>query len=105
MLRKKQFEEAHKKTTNCEEEYFTKGLLYYSNEKRCSLLEEAEKLCYSQVAIARLRRFTEENWNFDSVTVDDIRELAAIEDYVHENTPAWKKNIFSRIGSFINTAE
>ena len=105
LLKKRQFEEAHNITVNCEQEYFTKGLLYYSNEKRISLLNEAEELCYSKVTISRLKNFTEDNWNKDNVTLEDIHEFQTIEEYVRKNTPAWKNNLFSHIGDFINNAE
>ena len=105
MLERKRYEDAHNSTMNCESDYFKKGLLYYSDEKRSSLLDQAERLCYSRLAIARLKMFTDENWNPDNVSIEDIREFAAIENYVKKNTPAWKKSVFSQIGSFINGAE
>ena len=105
MLKKRKLETAHDITTNWEYEYFTKGLLYFNNEKRYHLLEEAEKLCYSKTSISHLRSFTVDNWNKDSVTLDDIREMHTIEKYVDNNTPAWKKSIFSQIGKFINKTE
>jgi hypothetical protein len=104
-LKKKKFEVAHDITTNCENDFLTKGLLYYNSEKRLFLLKEAEKLCYSKTSIARLVKFTVDNWNKDSVTIDDIREMQTIESYVQENTPAWKKSLFSRLGEFINKEE
>ena len=69
------------------------------------MLGEAEKLCYSKVTISRLKRFFVDDWNEDSVTIDDIREMQAIEKYVRKNTPAWKKSVFSRIGDFVNDEE
>ena len=105
MLRKKKFEAAHSITTNCEQEFVTQGLLYYNNEKRLFLLQEAEKLCYSKTAISRLRNFTVDSWNKDSVTLEDIREIQTIEEFVQEHTPTWKKSPFARLGEFINKAE
>lgn len=105
LLTKKKFDDAHSVTINCENDYVTKGLLYYDTEKRIFLLQEAEKLCYSQTSISRLRRFTVDNWNKDSVTLDDIREIRTIEEFVREHTPIWKKNPFWRLGEFINKAE
>lgn len=105
LLKKKKFEKAHSITTNCEYEYVTQGLLYYNNEKRFLLLQEAENLCYSKVAISRLRNFTVDNWNKDSVTIEDIREMQTIEEFVRDHTPAWKKSPFSQLGEFINKSE
>lgn len=104
-LQKRQYEEAQKETVNCTNTYFTKGLLYYDNDKRVTLLKSAEKLCYSKVAIEHLKSFNCENWNSDNVTLDDIRELESIEEFVQNNTPLWEKSMFTQLGKFVNQTE
>ena len=102
LLKKTQFEEAHNETTNWKNTYITKGLLYYDNKKRASLLESAETLCYSKDSISHLRSFTCENWNSDNVTIEDIREFQSIESYVHQNLPLWEKSVIAKFGKFVN---
>ena len=105
LLKKRQFENAHNETVNRQNTYFATGLLYYNHDRRLSLLDRAEKLCYSKAALERLKTFNCDNWNSDNVTITDIKELASIEQFVREHTPSWEKSVFSQIGKFVNEAE
>ena len=105
LLRKRQFEKSQEETISCKNTFVTKGLLYYNNKKRESLLESAESLCYSKNAIERLKSFTCENWNSDNVTIDDIKQLQSIEAYVQQNSPRWERSLLFKLGKFINQTD
>ncbi len=69
------------------------------------MLNNAEKLCYSKVSIDKLKDFDSNKWNRDNVTIDDIKDLEAIEEYINDNTSSLEKNLFSDIGEFFNQTE
>lgn len=46
----------------------------------------------------RLRIFNSGNWNEDTVDCDTIIAFSAIEDYVNNNSPSWKKSPLYSIG-------
>lgn len=100
--KKNEYDEAIKYEDDCKSAFFTKGLLYYDTEKRTDLLNSAEKLCYSQNKIDYLKTLDSDKWNSDNVKVEDIIDLQAIEDFVEENIPKWKKNFFTKIGEFLD---
>ena len=101
MRKKEAYEKSHLASISLENEYVTDGLLHYNDEKRKILLKKAEELCYSKTIIDRLKNFTTSNWNSDSVTVGDIKDLQSIEEYVRKYTPGWEKSIFSLLGKIV----
>ena len=42
--------------------------------------------------------------SFEAVNVTAVK-IDAIEEFVQEHTPTWKKSPFARLGEFINKAE
>lgn len=100
--KKNEYNEAKKYEDDCKGTFFTKGLLYYDIDKRTALLNSAEQLCYSQNKIDHLKTLDSDKWNSDNVKVEDIIDLQAIEDFVEENNPRWKKNFFTKIGEFLD---
>lgn len=79
------------------------GILYYSENKRDSLLSKAEELHYSEDALIRLRSIDEEHWNSSYVENDTIDDFEAVEKYVKEKTPAWEKSPVTKLGKWINS--
>nr|DAY58081.1 MAG TPA: hypothetical protein [Caudoviricetes sp.] len=73
-------------------------MLYFDERKREELLAEAEQLNYSRETLNRLRIFNSGNWNEDTVDCDTIIAFSAIEDYVNNNSPSWKKSPLYSIG-------
>ena len=98
-------EEEKKKIQRSKEESNRKltidGLQYYTQEKRDTLLEKAEKLCYSKTSIDSFRSIRNDDWNMDNIVSSQIEELMAIEDYVKKDTPFWQKSIVAKIGGTI----
>lgn len=82
-----------------------KGLLHYNQKRRERLLNEAEELKYSRENIAKLREFTADNWNADTVNYETIDAFYAVEGFVKENAPGWGKNIFHKIGELFGDNE
>ena len=101
-LKKSEYDEAKSYEDDCKSAFFTKGLLYYDTEKRVALLTSAEKLCYSPNKINHLKTLDSEKWNPDNVNIEDILDLQAIENFVEENIPRWKKSLFTKIGEFLD---
>lgn len=86
-----------------EKTIISKGLLYYDQEKRETILNDAEKLCYSKERITRIRRDADdENWNTDTVGLEMMQEFDAMEQYVGNNTSWWEKSPLSKFGSWLN---
>lgn len=84
----------------------SEGLLYYNQEKREAILNEAEKLRYSQETISRIRRKTgDENWNADNVGIEIMLELDAVDKFVGKNAAWWEKSLLSKFGSLLNQEE
>lgn len=75
-----------------------KGMLYFSDDQRTSLLTRAEDLQYSKKTIDRLRTYTEQQWNADYVNYNTIEDFEAVEKYVNENEPDWEQGILAKIG-------
>ena len=77
--------------------------MYYNQEKREAILNEAEKLRYSQETISRIRRKTgDENWNADNVGIEIMLELDAVDKFVGKNAAWWEKSLLSKFGSLLN---
>ena len=82
------------------------GLLYYNQEKRETILNDAEKLRYSKEKITRIRRDTDdENWNADTIGLEMMQELDAMEQYVGKNAPWWEKSPLFKLGALLNQEE
>ena len=78
------------------------GLRYYSAERRNTILNRAEELCYSKKEIENIRSFNDNDWNADNVAVETIERLNVIEQYVGNHMTWWEKSPFSKIGAFLN---
>ncbi len=105
LWRKKQMEEAHQAAENSKNTYVSTGLLYYNKERRDSLLASAEKLCYSESAITKLRRCSEGKWNSDQVTADIIHDFESMEAFVKDRMPRWEKSWINCLGNFFKNEE
>lgn len=86
------YSEITNRTTVSARNIVVAGMLYFDERKREELLAEAEQLNYSRETLNRLRIFNSGNWNEDTVDCDTIIAFSAIEDYVNNNSPSWKKS-------------
>lgn len=99
----RQKEAVNEKINQDEKSVISAGLLYYNQEKRETILNDAEKLRYSKEKITRIRREADdENWNADTVGLEMMQELDAMEQYVGKNAPWWEKSPLSKFGSLLN---
>lgn len=92
------YSEITNRTTVSARNIVVAGMLYFDERKREELLAEAEQLNYSRETLNRLRIFNSGNWNEDTVDCDTIIVFSAIEDYVNNNSPSWKKSPLYSIG-------
>ena len=79
-----------------------KGMLYYCENKRAAILDQAENLPYSKQTINRLRSIDNENWNSDHIDLNTIADFEAVEKYVNDNTPAWEQSPIAKLGKWFN---
>ena len=84
---------------------FEKGMLYYSGNRRDSLLDRAKELRYSENAINRLKSIDDQHWNPDYVDKSVIEDFESIEQFVDCHTPRWEKSLMAKFGKWINDNE
>lgn len=75
----------------------TKGMLYFSSEKRKQVLDRAEQLSYSRLKIDKFRCLDDQSWNSDNVDFEMITELQAMERHIGDNSPG----LLSQLGKFV----
>ncbi|MCH5352456.1 MAG: hypothetical protein J1E06_03215 [Acutalibacter sp.] len=95
-------EELEKKIAIDRQNKWEKGMLYYSQDRRDSLLDKAKELSYSEQAIERLQSIDKEHWNLDHVDGNIIDDFESLEKYVKENIPGWEKSPITKLGKWIN---
>ncbi len=101
---KKEMKELKKKTEIDRNNRITRGMIYYSAERRKELLDKADELKYSRKTIERLRNIDDRQWNSDLVDNDLISEFQTIEKYIGNFSQKKSKSPFSILGKFINEA-
>lgn len=79
------------------------GCNYYDEKRRKDILNRAEELHYSNREINKIRNIEKNDWNPDTVGIEEIAELDAMEQYVHDNKIWWEKSFIYKVGEFINS--
>ena len=78
------------------------GIRYYLDKnKRTELLEQAQKLGYSQDKLNDLMPYIE-NWNQDVVDNDKIDSFRIVEKFINNNQEPYKENILYKISQLFS---
>lgn len=95
-----QIEEAEQNLKNSESAMITFGKKIYNYEKSQGLVNQADQTDYSKENLNTIKKITENEWD-KYMTIETIRDLRSIEDYIKKKTPFWEKSPIMRIGELL----